>query len=325
MIRTLHHAPLPDGQRLRVAELQAPAASYARAIRRFLQHKGQPWMTHVDLANRGQVDHLRTTYTIGLLGRRIVGNVMIVGDGRVGILGHVFTHPHHRRKGICTELVAAALAQFRAAGGLALGLGTGYRSPAYRIYHGFGFRSVESRSGAMLLPCQPGALDRYFAHAPTQPAELRWHHWAGLSLLFMLPAGDQLRSHALRVVGPAGFEGGFLHFQAHRQRLDARARVLLTPEGSVAGAALCQRNDRWPGAVYTLDLFVHPAFRRAAPALLHALPLPRRAKLQAVIDRPSAARAAALRSQGFRHEATLAKQLRRRGRPVDVLIYGRHT
>ena len=321
MIRTLRRVVLRTGERLRVAALEAPAGRYAEAIRRFLGHKGQPWLTHVDLANRGEVDALRTTYTVGLLGGEIVGNVMIVGDRRVGILGHVFTRPDQRRKGICTVLMEAALAGFRDSGGLVLTLGTGYDSPPYHVYASFGFAPVEPRGGCMILQTRDDALDHIFAPSQAHPRDLRWEHWAGVSLLYMLPQGDLLRCHAYGTCGPVGFEGSFLHFQTRRQRLDARARVLVTRRGSVAGVVLCQRDGRWPGRIYTLDLTVHPAFAHDAPRLLRSLPLPQDAKIQALIDRPSATRAAALSERGFRLEATLRRQLVRGATIRDVLVY----
>ncbi len=323
MIRTLRRVTLRDGERLSVAALEAPAGRYAKAIRRFLDHKGEPWLTHVERANRGEVDTLRTTYYVGLLGRRIVGNVMVVGDGRAGILGHVFTDPAHRRKGICTHLMAAATTDFRASGALAMSLGTGYDSPPYHIYAGFGFRGVEPGNGHMVFESRAGALARYFAPARTRAVEVRWQHWAGLSLLYMVPGADAIRSHAYGVYGPAGFEGGFLELQSCREHADVRAKVLVTRAGSVVGAALCQRDARWPGRVYTLDLFAHPSFDAAIARLLAAVRLPREAKVQSYIDRPSQARAAALRAAGFRREATLEHQLVRLHETRDVLVYTR--
>jgi len=323
MLQTLSYEVLRTGERLRVAALSAPAGRYARAIRRFLGHKGQPWLAHIDLANADEVDALQTIFYVGLLGRKIVGNVMIVSDGRAGILGHVFTDPQHRRKGVCRHLMAAATGSFRASGGLALGLGTGYDSPAYRIYHSFGFRGVEPGSGHMFFESQPGDLARYFAPAPVRAAEVRWEHWVGISLLYMEPLGDQLRSYAYAVFGPVGFEGGFLHFQTERQRVGAQAKVLITREGSIVGAAVVRPDRRWPGGVHTLDLFVHPNFRGLEGRLLRALRLPRGTKVQAFIDRPSTPRARALREGGFRREATLKGQLVRLRRRTDVLVYSR--
>jgi GNAT superfamily N-acetyltransferase len=325
MIRTLRHATLRTGERLRIAALQAPAGRYAHAIRQFLSHKGQPWLTHVDLANQGQVDDLETTYYVGFLGRAIAGNVMIVGDGRVGILGHVFTDPRHRRKGICCELMAAAVEGFRLSGGLALSLGTGHDSPPYRIYHGFGFRGIEPDNGHMLFESHPGGLARWFAPAPVRVADVRWIHWAGISLLFMQPEGDAIRSQAYGVFGPVGFEGGFLHLQAQRERLAVQAKVLVTRRGAAVGAAILQRDPHWPAAIHTLDLFVHPNFEGSEDPLLRALKLPKEARIQAYLDAPSAGRARALRRHGFRLEATLRGQLVRLGRATDVLLYSRRT
>ena len=325
MIRTLRRVTLKTGERLRVAALEAPAGRYARAISKLLDHKGQPWLTHVELANRDEVDALRTTYYVGLLGRHIVGNVMIVGDGRAGILGHVFTQPRHRRKGICTCLMAAAVADFRDSGALAMDLGTGYDSPAYHIYASFGFRGVEPGNGHMLFESHPGDMARYFAPARVRVTDVRWEHWAGISLLYTLPGGDQIRSYGHGIYGPVGFEGGFLQLQTRRHGADARAKLLVTRAGSVVGAAICQRDSRWPKDVCTFDLFAHPNFHGALGRLLRAVPLPRGVKVQAVIDRPSAARAAALRDAGFRREAILRGQLVRPTTSHDVLVFSRRT
>ena len=111
-----------------------------------------------------------------------------------------------------------------------------------------------------------------------------------------LPGGDAIRSYAHGVFGPVGFEGGFLAFQTQREHVDARAKVLVTRAGSVVGAALCQRDRRWPGGVHTLALFAHPNFADELGRLLRAVPLPRGVKVQAFIDRPSTARAAAMSS-----------------------------
>ncbi len=323
MFQPLHRVTLKTHEKMRVAALRAPAGRYAKAIRQFLGHKEPIWLTHVDLANEGQTDALQTIYYVGLMGREIVGNVMILSDGRVGILGHVFTAPPHRRKGICQALLAAAVGDFRASGGLALSLGTGYNSPPYWLYHSFGFRGIEPDNGHMLFESTEGALARCFAHAAVRVEDVRWEHWAGLSLLYMQPLGDQIRSYAYGVYGPVGFEGAFLQLMADRARLKPQAKLLVSRAGSVVGAAILQPDARWPGRNYTLDLFVHPAFAGAEPKLLRALSLPPKGKVLAYLDRPSTSRADALRAAGFRREATLPDQLDRLGRRTDVLVLTR--
>ena len=320
MIETLRHARLKTGERLRIAALTAPAGRYAEAIRQFLAHKGQPWLLHVEMANQALTDRLRTTYYVGLLNGGLVGNVMIVDDGRVGILGHVFTAPDHRRKGICQHLVAAATEGFRAAGGRALTLGTGFESPAYWIYHGSGFRSIGPGSGHMVFEARPGAFTRHFAPAATRVADAAWEHWPGISALFIQGEGDRLRSAAYAVHGSVGFEGGFLTLQCQRKRLGVQAKVLITRTGAVVGTAILQRDSRWPAPVHILDLFVHPSFRGQERRLLRSVRLPAAAKIQAYLDLPSAGRARALQAAGFRREATLRGQLRVGPRAVDVAV-----
>lgn len=325
MMRTLRHTKLKTGETIRIAALQAPAGRYARPIRRLLHHKGQPWLMHVDLANEGRTDALRTTFYVAVLGTRLLGNVMIVDDSRVGILGHVFTLPEHRRKGICQNLMAAALDDFAARGGRILTLGTNYDSPPYWIYRGFGFRSVEPQNGHMVAEMRRGELRNYFAPSPTHVAPARWEHWPGISLLFMIPSGDRIRSMAQRVLGPDGFEAGFLDFQCRRERQNAQLNVLLTDSDAVVGAASVQRDSRWPGPVYLLDFFVHPNFTHSQEALVHSLALPRQAKVQTYLDRPSAERVKLLRRLGFRLEAVLASQLWGTSGARDVVIYSLKT
>jgi len=320
VIRTLGHARLKTGERLRIAAIQAPAGRYADAMRQFLQHKGQPWMLHVDLANQGLTDDLRTTYYVGFLGTELAGNVMIVDDGQMGILGHVFTPPHHRRKGVCRHLMLAAIESFLAAGGRVLTLGTGYDSPPYWIYSAFGFRSVEAGNGHMVFTRRPDELSRLFAPGAARVAEARWVHWPGISLLFMEPGGDMIRSFAHGVFGPDGFEGGFLEFQSRRERSGGQGKVLLGGRGAVVGVALLQRDARWPAPIYVFDLFLHPDFEACAAQLLEAVDLPASAKVQAYLDTPSDSRAAALHARGFRTEAVLAGQLVRGEGRRDVNV-----
>ena len=323
MFQPLGRVTLKTQEKMRIGALRAPAGRFAKAIRQFLGHKGHPWLLHVDLANEGKTDALQTVYYIGLIGREIAGNVMIVSDGRVGILGHVFTAPQHRRKGICEALMRTAAGDFRTSGGLALSLGTGYNSPPYWIYHGVGFRGIEPDNGHMLFESQEGDLARYFAPGGVRVEDVRWEHWAGISLLYTQPVGDQIRSCAYGVYGPVGFEGGFLQLMSDRARLNPQAKLLVSRSGSVVGAAILQPDTRWQGRTYTLDLFVHPAFAGAEPKLLRALKLPRDGKVQAYLDRPSSSRAGALAAIGFRREATLSGQLDRHGCRTDVVVLTR--
>jgi len=416
LIRTLRFVSLKTGERLRVAALGAPAGRYAAAIRRFLDHKGQPWLAHVDLANQDRVGRLRTTYYVGLLGRAIVGNVMIVDDGRVGILGHVFTDPPHRRKGICQHLMAAAVEGFRAAGGRALSLGTGYRSPPYWRYHSFGFRGVERRLAASrsqfrtrrncirppggrrqrpharrdparrpvpLLRSRrlaasrsqfrtrrncvrpPGGRPRL---APQTPAPEHWGARGGRNVETRNPNVEAMPKSEYRMGRKRGrrqfpFRDSGIRISAFLRHSDFDFRIsgfislppswlpdLPDPAGEAGGqnpeaggraprpsglvppasglvppAALLRRDPRWPGAIHTLDLFVHPNFQGTEPRLLSSLKLPKAAKIQAYLDRPSASRARALADFGFRREATLRRQIARRDPPVDALVYSLFT
>src|SRR5207249_1997860 len=143
-----------------------------------LGHKGQPWQHHIQAALQEPLDDLETRFYVGLLDGRAITNVMIVGTrlrvvsrgaGRpedaveaVGILGHVYTVPEHRRKGAYAQLMAAQMEHTRSLGYRLLTLGTGFETPPYWIYHRFGFRSIDGATGRMKWLATPDAEAHHF-------------------------------------------------------------------------------------------------------------------------------------------------------------------
>jgi len=82
------------------------------------------------------------------------------------------------------------------------------------------------------------------------------------------------------------------------------------------------RQPQWHFDTLLLDFFVHESFYDQAGALLDALPR-REEKLQCFVDQEAEAKAEALRAAGFEKEATLRRQIRWRGRQLDVDVYAK--
>jgi len=142
-----------------------------------------------------------------------------------------------------------------------------------------------------------------------------------MTALAMLEGGDYVRSVACNIFGMTNFEGGFLDLKEEiEEHSNCQVRLLETGQGAVVGWGILTPDRRWRGNVYLLDLFLHPDHMEHGETLFKALSLPD-AKIQCHADNTSDARIALLETLGFRHEATLKRQLVRQGKTYDVLVY----
>ena len=170
---------------------------------------------------------------------------MTVEHGGIGILGHVFTRPEQRRKGIASHIMTAQMDDFRERNGRALTLGTGFDSPPFWIYHSYGFRSIAEGSGAMWYWKQPEQAKNLWHAALTGTAPPRWEHWPLVNLLCAQPEGDRLRHAARRVWGQRSFEGDFMKYKRELDAEDSSiaARLLENEAGSGGGLGECGRRS----------------------------------------------------------------------------------
>lgn len=324
MHRILATETLKTGEVMQIECIAAPDAERQAQILPFLAHKPDAYRAHIEAAFAGTCGELETRFYIGLLDGQTVGNIMTVEASGVGILGHVHTREDQRRKGICQAIMARQMDDFRARGGDALLLGTGYQSPAYWIYHRFGFRDLPgARPGVMryLRDDEPDFFARFFAPAPCTVVPADWKHWPLVALLASLPSLPYLRSLTLAAWGVSLLEGPYCSFQ-RRWSGDPRAgaAVLESETGAVMGLATLVPEDRWPD-ILLLDVFAHP---QTAPSELAALlrglpPLP--GKIQCFADPEDAQKIAALERIGFAREAVLAGQFRQGDSWRDAWLY----
>ena len=326
MNTTLATETLRTNERLTIECVAAPEPGREAQIRPFLGHKPANYRAHIEAALTGQCDALETRFYIGLLDGEMVGNIMTVEAGGIGIFGHVHTREDQRRKGICDAIMRHQMAEFRSRDGHVLLLGTGYQSPAYRIYAAHGFRDWPvGNPGAMRYDTAPQEMfeAEFFAPAPARPVPARWKHWPLVALLATVPVPPTLRSLALNLWGVALLEGPYSQFlHAYSARPDACAAVLESETGAVTALATCIPDSRWPG-MQLLDLFAHPvATVQDLTHLLQSLPLPA-SSVQCYADARDVQKIGALEASGFRRTATLPNQFREPDAWCDVLLYTR--
>jgi len=322
MYVTLSNKPLKTGEMMEIGVVIPPDERFADRIISFLKHKGQPWEGHIREAFAGRIPELETRFYVGCLDANVIANIMTVEYGQTGILGHVFTAPQHRRKGACKLVMAQQMADFKKRGGGQLLLATDYDSPAYWIYHSYGFRSVFPQAGFMRYATEDDFEARYFAPAPTRAVDVTWKDWPRWNVLGACSGGDYLRSIALDWWGMRNLEGGFLETRLRIQEARIQVKLLESQKGSIVGFASLQPDFRWNGHTHLLDLFVHPSFSNRLAQLLDALSFPK-SKTQCYAESTSQAKVQALLAAGFRQEALFKGQVRKGSAALDVLVFAR--
>ena len=324
MYNQLGEVVLKTEERMEVGVITAPDESYAEEVKQFLGHKGGSYKWHIERCVTEVLDALETRFYVGKLEGRVITNIMTVEYEGIGILGHVFTLPRQRRKGACKGVMTYQMEDFRQRAGGALYLGTGYNSHPYYIYHSFGFESVFPESGFMKYQVNGDFEERYFAPAPTHPKPVEWHDWPKVTALSAILGWDTLRSLAWRVYGPTNLEGGFLDFKHALETEDVydAAQLLTSSGGAIVGWATVSRDARWRPATAVLDLFFHPNFADAVPALLSAVKFPD-VKVQCYVDSGAEKKAEVLETAGFTCEGRLKNQFAYSGQHYDVLVFAR--
>ncbi len=326
MYQQLAEVTLKSREQMEVGVICAPDEAFVGQIEPFLGHKGGYWNWHIERCMQEPLDELETRFYIGQIDGQIISNIMTVEHRGVGILGHVFTSPDHRRKGACKGLMLHQMEDFRRRGGRALYLGTGYDSHAYHIYASFGFQSVMSHSGFMRYWVEPDFEGHYFQQAEVHVKPVEWHDWGKITALTGIVGYDYLRSIAFGIYGPTNFEGGFLGLKRTLGDSDhyLAAHLLETDTGAIVGFLTLVREERWQPESYLMDIFVHTDFWGKASTLLDAVEWPS-GKVQCYADATSLDKIEHLSEYGFMREAVLQKQICRGTTWMDVQILQRRS
>jgi len=322
MHRKLGETRLKTGERMEIYVVCAPDEEYGSGVLALLGHKGGIWQWHMEAAFRGETGLLQCRFYLGIVNGRIISNVSTWEHGSTGILAHVFTVEDQRRKGACRALMAALMEDFLRRSGKILTLGTGYDSPPYHIYKGFGFRSMTEGSGFMRYDADPAFEEEFFSWRSVRLRGLEWQDWPTLNVLFAVQDGSYLRSLSHGVFGPTNYEGCFLQDQKGRLEGSLQANLLESERGAIVGYATLIPDGRWRNQVWLLDLFLHPRFESHATSLLEAMNWPKE-KVQGYVEADLSWKIDALSRLGFHQEATFSKQIRRGDKEMDVLVMER--
>lgn len=322
----LEQRQLRRGGNLQVLRVEPPAPRLAQSIHGLLAHKPRPYDRHLELALRGECGALETRFYLGLLDGEAVCNVMTVERRGIGILGHVFTKPEHRREGIASAVMERQMADFKARGGKVLLLGTGYQSGAYRMYASFGFRDWEGGAPGLMRwddPDDPEYATRFFAPSEGLPEVASWEHWPLVALLGATPANIGLRCVSMGLRDLGLLEGPYCAYMVRMAgRENVTGRVLVSQRGAVTALATLIPDERWQNELFLFDLAFHPLvdpydLRR----LVSQIPLQGR-RIQCFSDPADGVKIGVLETAGFVRESVVQRQFKRDGVWRDAWIYG---
>ncbi len=325
MVRQFQDVVLKSGEIAQQYCITGPEPEWEERVLSRLQHKGELWAKSMQTALREGLPCMKMHFYQLSIDEVAVGNITIVDalNPSIALLQHVFTAPEHRRKGICKLLMTAVTDDFRASGGRAMYLGTGYDTPPFWIYHSFGFRPIGD-TGSMVWSDDPDYQANYFTGQDVSVRPACWGDWAPLNALYQIMDGWDLRGVCLGQFAHSSYESAFCRLDRAIVDGTAQQSVVLTSDetGAVVGHAFLMRDAHWPHGPMVLDFFVHPAFTRHADKLLDAIDLPEDTKIQAYCDAEAVDRAVLLTAAGFALEAELRSQYTSKsGTQMDVLLY----
>ncbi len=318
MYEKLGDALLKNGETVEIGVIAAPMTAEAERLEKLMGHKGWEWRWQVGLGISGKTDGLENRFYVARRGEAFISNVCTFEKDGVGILGHVWTPPEERRKGLCNAIFEKLMADFKARKGRLMLLGTGYDTPPYHIYRKFGFEGYFEGSGLMRYAEDPKFESRYFASAPTKVVEPTWQEWPRVNALFAEPE-EYVKSFAYGNYYKTSAEGAYIYVQhelANNPR--ASARLLQSEKtGAVVGVAWVVPQALFPNAM-VLDLTCHPKHADGYAKLLAAMTWPD-VKVLAFVESGKRAKLAALKEAGFESAGILHGMLPKRDEPTADL------
>ncbi|MCG3198005.1 MAG: hypothetical protein GHCLOJNM_02499 [bacterium] len=303
---------LRDGRELKIEVLRTVPEGRATDILEFLGHKGRPYLRHFqdyfDHGSRGAIEGLEWRFYLGSHEGKLIGNICTWEYRGLGILGHVFTHPAWRRRGVANHLLEFQDSDFRMRGGRVMVLGFGKDPRPRRLYQLHGFEDVPDCPGAMVRARTESLVDRLFRGKSVRLSALSWRHWPSACLLFLMAHPAYVRCAGLDVYGPRLVEGPIVHHFPALWSLPPRYRdrveVLETRAGTCVAWASQMRDPNWGGTSKrrVFDLFFHPRFRKQAERLVERFVLPRGTVAYSTPEDP---KNEILEEAGFRELASL--------------------
>ncbi len=319
MFKTISKHRMKSGQTAEIGVIEAPDPAETERVAQLYCHKSLHWRRQLELALLDKCDLLESRIYGALLEGVIVASACCFERHGAGILSHVHTHEVHRRQGLCSAVLGALFEGFKERGGWSMVLGTTFESPAYWIYHAFGFRSLRGGFMQWMVPGTEEIASGWFDGTDARVVEARWEHWPLVCHLAATPAPLDVRHVGWQLPDVGLLEREYLQTLLDVGEAKATARILETPSGAVVGAATRAPHAYWHD-VALVDVLYHPDYAEHVPDLLAALDLGN-SRCLAYADVRDMPKREALGRAGFKQVGQLPGLALEECRPAEVALY----
>ena len=244
-----------------------------------LSHKRGPWMDDIRSRTQGECGGSLDHYILARADNRLVAHLwytVSADDKRIGFLGHVYTRPDYRRKGIASRLMEAAMADFVGEGGMVMQL---YTSNVVTVpfYERFGFENVYAGQALheidwyMRYPAEAqGLLDRWLSPAESKIRKVGSGDLPKYCLLYNLEHRTRLKDCAQGIGTGLECEYKFITTVDKISRSEGVCCVLENGEIIVGAASLMKPGFTHLSHVAVVDFYLHPGFKSRGRELLDA-------------------------------------------------------
>ncbi len=315
---------------MEILRLDAPV--HDKRVLSLLWHKGSPWLGDVKNRLDGQYADSRDHFFVACNGDQLAAHVwynVSATDPRLGVLGHVYTRPEDRRRGLASRLLRAAMDHFVECGGKVMQLNTS-NADTLPLYQKLGYATLFADAALHAMdwhlrwPAESSELiEPWFAPGagtvrPLGPKDLPQY-----CLLYNAEYGTHLKNFVDGVGTGVESEFAFIGLIEKIAQRQATCFVLENDQTIVGIASLAGSGATHQSHIGTLDVYVHPNYRpRAGELLQTALDCRQQLGLQTVyalaVDQHKRQLFTDLR---FQRTATLDNHYRIRDQYEDCELY----
>jgi len=242
-------------------------------------HKGSPWVGDIHRRLQGEYPGSRDRFFVAYDGSRPVALVWYTvreAEPRLGLLGHVYTRPEHRRRRLATRLMETAMAEFARRGGVAMQLFT-YNPQTLPFYERLGFETLyasrvmhatdwylRSPAGSKVL------IDSWFAPRACRVRPLAAGDLPQYCLLYNLEYRTRLKDRAQEIGLGLEAELAFIHSLEKTRQGKAACAVADNGRTIVGIGSLAACGFPHQGHVGLVDYYTPPDFSECAGQLAEA-------------------------------------------------------
>jgi len=313
-----------EGRPVQIGVVVNPDDETIPKILELLAHKGEIFLWQVKKLYGSEAGATESRLFVAKRGSGIVSTAMLAEYSGIAILGHVFTAPEERRKGISSILLKLLLDDFKKRRGRIITLYTDYGGHSYRYYQKHGLIGLEE-TGIMYFPeTAPEIRKKIYSPVEAAIRSARWEDYPVITDM-ALDAGEfPIKVFATEAVGRPYFESHFLYLAQNREKdpRNCRIKVLARSSNDFPVGLACTMPDKTrPEGTYCLDCFVYPGYEDYLEELMASVALP--SPVVAYAESDNVLKKGALEKLGFRIEGELPEPIFYRRKSYTVEMYRR--